>query len=217
MRFRDRAHAAQLLAQRLARYRGQRPLVLAIPRGAVPMGKVIADALDGELDVVLVHKLGAPDQPELAIGAVDDSGRLYLSEDVAALGITDAYIAQEKAAQLERLRKRRALYTPARPPIDPAGRLVIVVDDGIATGASMLAALRAVRAKRPARLVAAAGVASREAVERLQPEADEVVCVAVPEVFYAVGQFFAEFRPVSDAEVAAILRQRAAPPAPPPP
>jgi predicted phosphoribosyltransferase len=178
MRFRERAHAARLLVQRPARYRGQRPLVLAIPRGAV-----------------------------------DDSGRLYLSEDVAALGITDACIAQEKAAPLERLRKRRALYTPARPPIDPAGRLAIVVDDGIATGASV----RAARAKRPARLVAAGGVASREAVERLRLEADAVVCVAVPEVFDAVGQFFAEFRPVSDAQVAAILRQRAAPRMPPPP
>jgi predicted phosphoribosyltransferase len=214
MLFKDREHAARLLAQRLAGYRGQRPLVLGIPRGAVPMAKIIAAALDGELDVVLVHKLGAPGQPELAIGSVDEAGHLYLSDDVSAMGVSEAYIAREKAAQLDTLRKRRAMYTPIRPPIEPEGRLVIVVDNGIATGASMIAALRAVRARQPAKLVAAAAVASPQAVRQIAAEADEVVCVEVPEVLYSVGQFYEDFSQVSDAEVVAILRQDGPKPAP---
>ena len=207
MPFHDREEAAHLLAQRLAGYRGQRPLVLGIPRGAVPMAKIIAEALEGELDVVLVHKLGAPGQPELAIGAVDEAGHLYLSDDARGLGITEAYVAREKAAQLETLRKRRTLYTPIRPPIDPAGRVVIVVDNGVATGASMLAALRAVRARQPEKLIAAAAVAPPATLKRMEAEADEVVCLEVPDVFYAVGQFFEDFSQVSDGEVVAILRQ----------
>jgi putative phosphoribosyl transferase len=159
MPFHDREHAAHLLAQRLVGYRSQRPLVLGIPRGALPIAKIIAEALEGELDVVLVHKLGAPGQPELAIGSVDKAGHLYLSDYVRDLGVTDAYVEREKAAQLETLSKRRAMYTPIRSPMDPAGRVVIVVDNGVATGASMIAALRAVRAQQPAKLIAAAAVA----------------------------------------------------------
>jgi putative phosphoribosyl transferase len=206
MPFQDREHAARLLAERLLGYRGQRPLVLGIPRGAVPMAKIIAEALDGDLDVVLVHKLGAPGQPELAIGSVDEAGHLYLSDDIGSLGISESYIEREKAAQLETLRKRRALYTPVRAPIDPAGRVVIVVDNGVATGASMIAALRAVRARGPAKLIAAAAVAPPSTVKRLAAEADEVVCAEVPEVFYAVGQFYEDFSQVSDAEVVACLQ-----------
>jgi len=216
MPFQDREQAAHLLAQRLAGYRGQRPLVLGIPRGAVPMAKIIAEALEGELDVVLVHKLGAPGHPELAIGAVDETGQLYLGEYVRELGVTDAYIAREKAAQLEMLHKRRAMYTPIRPPIDPAGRVVIVVDNGVATGASMIAALRAVRAQQPAKLIAVAAVASPNTVRQIAEEADEVVCLEVPDVFYAVGQFFEDFSQVSDAEVVAVLKQPSPKPGPQP-
>jgi predicted phosphoribosyltransferase len=216
MPFHNREHAAELLAQRLVGYRGQRPLILGIPRGAVPMAKIIANTLEGELDVVLVHKLGAPGQPEFAIGSVDEAGHLYLSDDVGALGVTEAYIAREKAAQLETLRKRRAMYTPIRPSIDPAGRVVIVVDNGVATGASMIAALRAVRAHQPAKLIAAAAVASPGAVRQIAAEADEVVCLEVPEVFYAVGQFYEDFSQVSDAEVVAILQQPSSKPGPQP-
>jgi putative phosphoribosyl transferase len=215
MPFRDRQHAAHLVAQRLASYRGQRSLVLGVPRGAVPMAKIIADALNDELDVVLVHKLGAPGQPELAIGSVDEAGHLYLSDYVRDLGITEAYIAREKAAQLETLRKRRAMYTPIRPPIAPAGRVVIVVDNGVATGASMVAALRAVRAQQPAKLIAAVAVAPPRALKQMEGEADEVVCMEVPDEFYAVGQFFEDFSQASDADVVAILRQCSPTPAPP--
>ena len=207
MPFQNREQAAHLLARRLEKYRGQNPLVLAIPRGAVPMARIIADSLGGEMDVVLVHKLGAPGEPELAIGAVDETGHVYLAEYVHDLEISDDYINAEKQAQLETLRKRRALYTPLRPPIDPCRRIVIVVDNGVATGSTMIAALRAVRAKKPARLVAAAAVASRETLRKIASEADETICLEVPARFYAVGQFFEDFSQVSDEQVVAILQQ----------
>lgn len=207
MRFRNREHAARLLAEKLAVYRGQNPLVLGIPRGAVPMAKIIADALDGDLDVVLVHKLGAPGNPELAIGSVDEAGHVFLHEQAWDLGVDDAYIEREKQAQLKTLHQRRAQYTPVRPPLDPAGRVVIVVDNGIATGASMIAALRAVRAKKPAKLIAAVAVAPPETAERIRKEADEVVCLDTPELFFAVGNFFEDFSQVSDEQAIAILRQ----------
>jgi predicted phosphoribosyltransferase len=210
MRFRNRAQAAHLIAERLAQYQGQNPLVLAIPRGAVPMGKIIADALGGDLDVVLVHKLGAPGNPELAIGAVDETGHVYLSEHVQDLDVSDEYLVQETQAQLTTLRQRRAQYTPVRPPLNPTGRIVIVVDNGIATGASMIAALHAVRAKQPAKLIAAVAVAPEDTLERMKREADEVVCLYTPTFFYAVGEFFDDFSQVSDQEAIAILRESGA-------
>ena len=205
MPFQNREQAAHLLARRLEKYRGQNPLVLAIPRGAVPMARIIADSLGGEMDVVLVHKLGAPGEPELAIGAVDETGQVYLAEYVHDLEISDDYINAEKQTQLETLRKRRALYTPLRSPIDPCRRIVIVVDNGVATGSTMIAALRAVRARKPARLVAAAAVASRETLRKIASEADETICLEVPARFYAVGQFFEDFSQVSDEQVVAIM------------
>lgn len=205
MYFKNRQQAAELLAEKLARYKGQNPLVLGIPRGAVPMAKIIADALDGEIDVVLVHKLGAPGNPELAVGSVDESGQVYLREHARALGLSD--IEAEKTRQMKTLRERRARYTPVHPPIDPAGRIVIVVDNGIATGASMIAALRSVRAQRPKKLIAAAAVAPYESLQEIRALADEVVCLDVPADFYAVGQFFEEFTQVSDEEVIALLQR----------
>jgi len=205
MPFQNREQAAHLLARRLEKYRGQNPLVLAIPRGAVPMARIIADSLGGEMDVVLVHKLGAPGEPELAIGAVDETGQVYLAEYAQDLEISDDYINAEKQTQLETLRKRRALYTPLRPPIDPCRRIVIVVDNGVATGSTMISALRAVRARKPARLIAAAAVASRETLRKIASEADETICLEVPAWFYAVGQFFEDFSQVSDEQVVAIM------------
>ena len=205
--FKNREEAARLLAEKLAPYGGQNPLVLAIPRGAVPMARIIAVFLRGELDVVLVRKLGAPGEPELAIGAVDETGRLYLSPNISALDIGITYVMKEKSAQLETLRRRRALYTPLRPPIDPAGRITIVVDDGIATGATMIAALKTVRARGPAKVIAAFPVAPPAAVTEIAREADQIVYLAAPENFYAVGRFFGDFSQVTDGEVIAILRQ----------
>ena len=207
MIFKNREHAARLLARKLAKYRGQKPLVLGIPRGALPMATIIADSLGGELDVVLVHKLSAPGQPELAIGSVDETGRVYLTGH--GFGIDTGYVEMEKKAQLETLRERRARYTPFRSPLDPLGRIAIVVDDGIATGATMIAALRAVRESRPAKLIAAVAVAPPLTARRLAKEADEVVCLMTPADFLAVGQFFEEFSQVSDEDVIAILQQRA--------
>ncbi len=207
MVFQSREHAARLLAKKLAGYKDSNPLVLGIPRGAVPMAKIIAEALHGELDVVLVHKLGAPGQPELAIGSVDESGNVYLADYVSELGVGERYIDEEKKTQLEALARRRAKFTPLRPPIDPVGRIVIVVDNGIATGATMIAALRAVRAKQPAKLVGAVAVAPPSTLKRIKEEADEVVCLEAPAHFYAVGEFFEDFSQVSDEDVIEILRQ----------
>lgn len=204
--FKDRADAAQQLVERLRHLKGEHPLVLAIPRGAVPMAKLVADALDGDLDVVLVHKLGAPGNPEYAVGAVSEDGTVQLSEHGQRLCSED-YIKHEVKTQLQSLRERRQLYTPVRPPIDPTGRVVIVVDDGSATGATMIAALQTLRQHKPRRLIAAIGVAPPDTLRRIEAEADEVVCLLTPSAFYAVGQFFSDFRQVGDEEVVEQLRR----------
>ena len=201
MSFRNREQAAALLATRLAAYRGQAPLVLAIPRGAAPMARIIADALDGEMDVVLVHKLRMPGQPELAIGSVDETGQVYVGEYARGFGVSDEDLAQEKRVQLDTLRKRRALYSPVHPPIDPAGRIVIVVDDGIATGSTVLAALRGLSLLGATRRAVATPLAAREAIERLRSETEWIAAGEIPVRFGAVGAHYACFEPVSDEEL----------------
>jgi predicted phosphoribosyltransferase len=206
MRFKSREYAAELLIERLSPYCGnQNPLVLGVPRGAVPMAGIIAEALPGELDVILVRKLSHPDQPEFAIGAVDESGNMFLAEWAA--DIDGEFVEAEKQRQLTVLRGRRALYTPWREPIDPNDRIVIVVDDGIATGSTMRVALRAVRAKKPKKLIGAVAVASPDAARAVVHECDALICLNVSADFFAVGQFFEDFTQVSEQDVIAALRR----------
>ncbi len=204
--FSDRNEAALALAERLRDYKGKNPLILAIPRGAVPMAKIIANELGGTYDVVLVRKLRAPYQPELAIGSVDESGWTYIADFAASVGADDQYIATEKSVQLGTIKKRRAQYTPVRAPIDPAGRIVIVIDDGLATGATMISALHGLRNRKPAQLICAVPVSPPDTLNKITALADEVVCLETPGNFQAVGQFYEDFPQIEDDEVIEILR-----------
>jgi len=208
MIFTNREQAARLLAEKLAAYKGLNPLVLAIPRGAVPMARIVAEALGGEFDVVLVRKLGAPGNPEFAIGAIDETGWATLGPYAAMAGADEGYIERAKARELETIRRRRAQYSPLHPPIEPKGRVVIVIDDGLATGSTMLAALHALRSRAPQKLVCAVPVAPPDTLEKVGEQADEVVCLYAPENFQAVGQFYADFGQVEDEEVIALLSER---------
>jgi putative phosphoribosyl transferase len=214
----DRAEAGRLLAERLAASAPAAPLVLALARGGVPVAAEIARALNAPLDVVFVRKIGAPDQPELAVGAIADGTEpeIVLNHKlVHLLDLSADYIASESARELAAIERRRREYEGLRPKVAPGGRTAIVVDDGVATGMTMQAALRQVKRGKPARLIAATPVASREAVAVLKREADEVVCLTAPRRFGSVGSFYRNFGQVSDEEVMALLREAAGHPASP--
>ncbi len=207
MRFENRTDAGRKLAAKLGAYRGTHPLVLAIPRGGVPLGREVADALDGELDVVLVRKLGAPYNPEFAVGSVGESGKVIVADYAKCAGADDRYLADEAKRQLALIRKRRAQYAPLHTSISAKGRTVIVVDDGLATGATMRAALDEIRSQNPARLVCAVPVAAPGAAAYVRPFCDEWVCLAVEPDFDSVGWFYRDFRQVEDEEAIALLAQ----------
>ena len=208
MQFIDRHEAGRRLAERLLPLKDKRPVVLALPRGGVPVGFEIARALEAPLDLVLVRKIGAPHQEELAIGAIADGKDPQLVTDpalVATLDVSPEYLERAKSAALQEIERRRGVYFGDRQPEGVAGRTAIVVDDGIATGATMLAALRATRRRNPAHLVLAVPVAPRQTLKRLRREVDEVVCLDTPKDFVAVGQFYAAFPQLRDEEVIALL------------
>ena len=204
MKFLDRTDAAEQLAVALSAHKGTHPLVLAIPRGAVPMARLLAQRLGGDMDVVLVRKLRYPGSPELAMGAMDATGWTYLNPDLSASVSTEA-LNTEKAYQRDILHAREDLYFHDQMPMNPRARTVIVVDDGMATGATMLAALHAVWVQRPKRLICAVPVASPSAIDSVRPWCDEVVCLSSETDLAAVGQFYENFDQVEDQQVLNLL------------
>lgn len=212
MPFLDRREAGQRLAAALIRFADKDPVVLALPRGGVPVAFEIAAKLRAPLDVMLVRKIGHPWSPELAIGALADGEpleRFIDEETVAKLHVPRAYIEEETVRQAQEIENRRRLYFEGRAPLDIRRRTAIVVDDGIATGATILAALRAVRKRGPARLVLAVPVAPASTVAALRSEVDDIVCLESPEDFGAVGLFYTDFRPIEDSVVIELLRRAA--------
>lgn len=210
MPFIDRNDAGRRLAKALASYKGRKPVVLALPRGGVPVAAQVADALNAPLDLVLVRKIGVPFQPELAMGAVVDgvSPLTVRNEEVITLsGISEQEFANARDHELAEIERRRKTYLGNRPHPDLAARVVIVVDDGIATGATTRAALQAMRLRKPSKLVLAVPVAPTDTLRKLAGEADEIVCLEDYVDFGAIGLFYSDFRQVSDAEVIELLAQ----------
>lgn len=206
--FTDRVEAGKLLSDALKNLCTQRAVVLGIPRGGVIVAAQLADALEAQLDIVLSHKLGAPGYPELAIGAVSEDGKLFLDETILSyVGAGDSYIQQEKAHQLEEIKRRVRQYRGILQKAPLKDRLVIITDDGVATGATMQAALWAARQEQPTKLIAALPVGPAETVRKLAKDADEMICLRVPPFFSAVGQFYLQFGQVEDRELLEILKQ----------
>jgi putative phosphoribosyl transferase len=210
MDFRDRADAGHRLANALAKYKGRDAVVLALPRGGVPVAAEVAATLDAPLDLILVRKIGVPFQPELAMGAVVDglAPIVVRNEEVLRIsGTTASEFDEVCAKERAEIERRRKLYIGDRPRAEITGRVVIVVDDGIATGTTTRAALQAVRKQKPKELVLAVPVAPRETVAELRGEVDALICLEMPEPFGAIGYFYRDFEQVSDEEVMTILRQ----------
>ncbi|MFO1058897.1 MAG: phosphoribosyltransferase family protein [Dongiaceae bacterium] len=207
--FADRSDAGRRLAARLGHLAGPDTVVLALPRGGVPVAAEVARALGAPLDLVLVRKIGMPFQPELALGAIaeGDPPQLFIDETLRrTFAVSESYLERAIARERAEIERRRRLYGEGRRPAAIAGRTAIVVDDGIATGATTRVALEAVRGGRPARLVLAVPVAPRDSLEALAGAADEIVCLETPEPFGAIGQFYEDFDQLADDAVVALLR-----------
>jgi putative phosphoribosyl transferase len=208
-RFRNRREAGRLLAAKLDKY-ANRPdvLVLALPRGGVPVAYEVSRALGAPLDIFLVRKLGVPGHEELAMGAVATGGLCVINQPVVrALRIPEEVIDAVAAREQEEITRRERLYRGDRPPPDLRGRTVILVDDGLATGATMLAAVKALRQQQPARVIVATPIAAPETCEQFRPEVDDIVCAVTPEPFYAVGLWYEDFSQTSDDEVRQLLER----------
>jgi len=209
MPFIDRIDAGRRLAKALASYKTQNPIVLALPRGGVPVAAEIAASLNAPLDLILVRKIGVPFQPELAMGAVVDGAAplTVRNEEVITLaGISEQDFSAARDQELAEIERRRKAYLGDRPHPELAGRTVIVVDDGIATGATTRAALQAMRLRKPSKLVLAVPVAPTDTLRKLRAEADDVVCLEDYEDFGAIGYFYSDFRQLSDADVINLLK-----------
>lgn len=207
MRFPNRIQAGRLLAKKLTKYADREDaIVLAIPRGGVPVAFEVAKALHVPLDVFICRKLGVPMQEELALGAVASGGVRVLNDNlIGFLGIPPERIERIAGLQQRELERRERAYRGERPPLEVQGKTAILIDDGVATGASMLAAITALRRLEPARIVVAVPVATLSTIERLKREADEVICVDSPQEFYAIGQFYEDFSQTTDEEVCDLL------------
>lgn len=203
--FKNREEAALQLAENLASLGKLKPLVLAIPRGGVPMANILAEKLGGDLDVVLVHRIAVPGNEEYALGAVSERGLLYTAPYAQHFNISKEYLEGEVKRQVGLLAEQRKLYTSHRPAMSAANRVVIIVDDGMVTGATALAAMREVEAQHPAEVVVATAVAQPEAVELLKEQADEVVVLEVNQDFKGLSELFKDFQKVSDEEVVRIF------------
>lgn len=208
-RFRDRNDAAVQLAAMLKGRPFRNPLVLAIPRGGVVIGAILAREIGAELDVVLSRKLRAPTQPELAVGAISEDGQVYLNEAAEdALGGYERYLHEERQRQLAEIAQRKKLVRSIRPQASVQGRTVIVTDDGLATGSTIIAALQALRPRHPDRLIVAVPVGSPDRLADVRKWCDEVICVLAPAHFWAIGQFYDDFDPVEDEQMLRLLRER---------
>jgi predicted phosphoribosyltransferase len=208
--FRDREDAGRQLATRLSGRPFHELLVLGIPRGGIVVGNVLAHELGAELDVILARKLRAPYQPELAVGAISEAGDVYLNPQTQEFADSlDEYLEEERRHQLAEIKRRQELFRAVRPPAPIEGRSVIITDDGIATGSTMMAGLRVVRAEKPFELIVAVPVASPNRLEQVRRFCDEVACLYSPDLFWAIGQFYEDFSQISDEEVLDVLRQYA--------
>jgi predicted phosphoribosyltransferase len=206
--FWDRVEAAQLLAAELNKYRDRKTVVVGIPRGGVIIACEIAKILSADMDMILTHKLGAPFNSELAVGAVCEDGTHFVNESIAShVGADDKYIKREKAVQLKDIVRRIKLYRGVLSRLPLAGRIVIATDDGVATGATMQAALWAIRKEKPAALILAVPVGPPDTIQRLSKDADETVCLKTPSDFQSLGRFYAEFNQVEDETLLEILEE----------
>ncbi len=208
--FQNRQEAAGLLADELTGFQAEKTVVLGIPRGGLVIAQIIASHLSADLDIVLSRKLGAPSNPELAVGAITEDGHVFFNETIVAhLENRREYIEQEKARQLEVIKRRVALYRAILPKVPLKDRVVIVTDDGVATGATMQAALWAIGQEKPKRLIALLPVGPADTIKKLSEDADEVICLKCPEFFAAIGQFYNDFTQVEDDQVLEILKKEA--------